>query len=73
MPQENEPLGLGRFGSIFGKVDGLLFCLFIAVILTKSITDLDLTWDSLNYHLPFAARRAGLIPADVYQFQNWLA
>ena len=72
MPQENEPLGLGRSGSIFGKVDGLLFCLFIAVILTKSITDLDLTWDSLNYHLPFAARRAGLIPADVYQFQNWL-
>ena len=72
MSQENEAPGLGRFGSSFARVDALLFGLFIAVILTKSITDLDLTWDSLNYHLPFAARRAGLIPAEVYQFQNWL-
>ena len=72
MSQENETLGVARFSSGLGKADVLLFGLFIAVILIKSVTDLDLTWDSLNYHLPFAARRAGLIPAQVYQFQNWL-
>lgn len=72
MSDENETTVVGRFASGLGKADAFLFGLFIAVILIKSITDLDLTWDSLNYHLPFAARRAGLIPAEVYQFTNWL-
>ncbi len=72
MPDANETTTARRFASGLGKADALLFGLFIAVILIKSITDLDLTWDSLNYHLPFAARRAGLIPAEAYQFTNWL-
>lgn len=55
-----------------GKADLAVFGLFMAAILAKSITDADLTWDSFNYHLPFAARRAGLIPASAYEFSLWL-
>ena len=72
MSDEKKNAAVGHFTSPLGKADALLFGLFIAAILIKSITDLDFTWDSLNYHLPFAARRAGLIPAEVYQFQYWL-
>lgn len=61
-----------RLSPRLAKIDFVFFGLSLAAVLTKSIVDLDLTWDSLNYHLPFAARRAGLIPAGAYEFTQWL-
>lgn len=52
--------------------DPAVFAVMIALLALKAISEVDAVWDSLNYHLPFAARRAGLIPADAYRFQEWL-
>jgi len=53
-------------------VDPAVFGVIIALLAIKAISEVDAVWDSLNYHLPFAARRAGLIPAEAYRFQEWL-
>src|SRR5258708_40243001 len=42
---------------------GLLAC-----ILAAAVTDVSLAWDVWYYHLPFAARIAGIVPADQYAY-----
>lgn len=44
----------------------------ISLMFLKSILDLDTSWDTLWYHLPFAARLSGLITSDSYSFENWI-
>jgi len=46
---------------------GLL--LFIAAI---GVMNIDPSWDSQEYHLPFAARLAGIFTRDEYRMGNWL-
>jgi hypothetical protein len=41
---------------------------FALSILLKAIFDFDTTWDSLAYHLPFAARLWGIVPESSLQF-----
>src|SRR5688572_10755000 len=36
--------------------------------LAKAWTDVSSEWDVFYYHLPFAARLAGVVPEDVYAF-----
>jgi hypothetical protein len=43
------------------SVAGILATLYMAGIIITAWTKLDLAWDSLAYHLPFAAIRAGLV------------
>ncbi|MDX2223548.1 MAG: hypothetical protein SFV21_12410 [Rhodospirillaceae bacterium] len=62
-----------RFGKLAARAaDIVLFAFAIGLLAWKALAEVDATWDSLNYHLPFAARRAGLQPADAYTFQAWL-
>jgi hypothetical protein len=41
-------------------------------ILFKSIIDVDKAWDTWNYHLPFAARIWGIVPTQLYSFEDGL-
>ena len=53
-------------------VSGTLAVLLCALLLRKGWQDLDLAWDALAYHLPFAALRAGLISPDSYRLSAWM-
>ena len=44
----------------FRRLDIFLFSALIAVLIAKALLDLDVGWDNLNYHLPFAAMRSGI-------------
>ena len=45
--------------------------LFLAVFF-KAILGLDTSWDSIWYHLPFAALRIGILDARDYQLSGWV-
>jgi hypothetical protein len=52
-----------------------LFLAVISILLLlglflKSILDIDGSWDTWNYHLPFAARIWGIVPKTEYTFEN---
>jgi hypothetical protein len=52
-------------------VDGALRLLAAAVLafaLVTALHDCSQAWDSWYYHLPFAARLAGIVPGDVFVF-----
>lgn len=38
----------------------------------RAISTLDLSYDSLFYHLPFASRLVGIYPADEFTFSNYI-
>ena len=52
-------------------VDIGLFAAFSLVLIHKALLDLDIGWDNLNYHLPFAAMRVGIF-GDEFKFSGWL-
>ena len=45
---------------------------FALSILLKAIFDFDNNWDSLYYHLPFAARIWGIVPESSFRFSAYL-
>ena len=45
----------------------------LAFIAHKGWSDLDESWDSLAYHMPFAALRAGVISQQQYHLSEWMA
>ncbi len=49
----------------------LLAYSLLGLLLIKAWTDLDVMWDGLAYHLPFAGLRLGIIAADDYQLTAW--
>ena len=56
----------------FGIETCLKFIALIVAISTflKSIIDVDKQWDTWVYHLPFAARIWGIVPAEIYGLEN---
>ena len=52
-------------------IDIVLFTVLMAWLYAKALLDLDVGWDNLNYHLPFAAMRSGIF-GDEFQFSGWL-
>jgi hypothetical protein len=60
-----------RCGASLKKVDWMLFIGFIALLTTKALTDLDVNWDNLAYHLPFAALRSGIFGPE-FSFDPYL-
>lgn len=50
-----------------------LFVLFLlAALVRKAWMDLDVAWDSLGYHLPFAGLRAGIISPQEYRLSRFM-
>ena len=52
-------------------LDIVLFTALMAWLYAKALLDLDVGWDNLNYHLPFAAMRSGIF-GDEFKFSGWL-
>lgn len=50
----------------------LVAILIVASTFLKSLIDIDRSFDTWAYHLPFAARLANIIPSESYLFSNWL-
>jgi hypothetical protein len=68
MPDRDFSASLRRWRA----ADIAVFIVFIAVVLVKAVTVADANWDTLAYHLPFAARRVGMIAPEAYGFTHWL-
>jgi hypothetical protein len=47
-------------------LDLAVFCAMAGLLFAKAWTDMDYNWDSLAYHVPFAALRTGLVSPDQY-------
>jgi len=47
--------------------------LLLAALARKGWRDVDVAWDSLWYHMPFAALRVGLISQNQYHISQWLS
>ena len=52
-------------------LDIVLFTALMVLLYAKALLDLDVGWDNLNYHLPFAAMRSGIF-GDEFKFSGWL-
>lgn len=46
--------------------------LLLAALVRKAWLDLDVAWDSLAYHLPFAGLRAGILSPDEYRLSRFM-
>ena len=44
----------------------------LAALARKAWLDLDTAWDSLAYHLPFAALRSGILSPRQYRLSHWI-
>jgi hypothetical protein len=47
-------------------LDLAAFCAMAGLLFAKAWIDMDYNWDSLAYHVPFAALRTGLVSQDQY-------
>src|SRR5215203_2340507 len=47
-------------------LDLAAFCAMAGLLFAKAWIDMDYNWDSLGYHVPFAALRTGLVSPDQY-------
>src|SRR6185312_9017168 len=45
-------------------VSATIFFILLAIVGIKGLSDLDVGWDSLAYHLPFAALRSGIFGSE---------
>lgn len=45
--------------------------IFLGLLVLRALTHLDTSWDSLAYHLPFAARLANIYPSNEYIFSDY--
>ena len=59
---------------LFSKLNILTIpvLLLLAAIVRKAWMDLDVAWDSLGYHLPFAGLRAGILSANEYRLSRFM-
>lgn len=60
----SDGLAAGPIRSISPAVDFVLFLSLLAVLVVKALADLDVGWDNLAYHLPFAALRTGIFGSE---------
>src|SRR5215210_5621014 len=45
-------------------LDLTLFVVLLGVLTIKALSDIDVIWDNLAYHLPFAALRSGIFGSE---------
>jgi hypothetical protein len=58
-------LAAGSARPIEGRtLDFVLFLALLVVLIVKALADLDVGWDNLAYHLPFAALRSGIFGSE---------
>ena len=55
-------------GRVVDRVLQVTAALVFAGVLATALHDVSLAWDVWYYHLPFAARIAGIVPRDVFVF-----
>lgn len=60
---------LNKYGRLLTLLPMAMSAGLMATLLVKSIVDVDSHFDSWWYHLPWAARLAGLVPPDAYGFE----
>jgi len=59
---------------IFARIlDAILFLCLLTIISAKALSDLDIGWDNLSYHLPFAALRSGIFGPEFDLGPYWTA
>src|SRR4051812_47721980 len=51
------------------RYDLLIFLVLTALLVRKALVDVDVNWDSLAYHFPFAALRVGLLKPEEFVLQ----
>src|SRR5437762_6871972 len=61
-----------RSTSRFTVLDWTCFALLMALLLRKAVLDLDVGWDNLAYHMPFAAMRTGLFAEGEFRYGAFL-
>jgi len=57
-----------RTGAIVDRALGVLAVLLVVSVLVTALHDVSQAWDSGYYHLPFAARLAGILPPSAFVF-----
>jgi hypothetical protein len=57
-----------RLREILRALDYGVFAVLIALLAWKALTDVDIEWDSVAYHLPFAALTVGIFTHEQYSF-----
>lgn len=76
---ENKTTAIGQIaykagpaGRALDNADLLAFLAIITVLTYKSLTDTNVEYDNLSYHLPFAAIRTGIFKPEEYIPYQWL-
>src|SRR5438132_392294 len=72
LPVQPKPSARRSSTSRFNVLDWTCFALLMALLLRKAVLDLDVGWDNLAYHMPFAAMRTGLFAAGEFRFSAFL-
>jgi hypothetical protein len=54
------------------RILSILVLLLLAALVRKAWMDLDVAWDSLGYHLPFAGLRAGIVSPQEYRLSRFM-
>ncbi len=54
--------------SLIDRIMDGVSVIFLAVLGSRAITHLDTYWDSMKYHIPWAARLSGILPSKQYIF-----
>jgi hypothetical protein len=70
IPSINNPAIAVPWPRVLAMVPALLSAIFGGLIATKAVADLDTSWDSLAYHLPFAGLRAGVFDENEYRISD---
>ena len=55
-----------------GRILAIPVLLLLAALVRKAWLDLDVAWDSLGYHLPFAGLRAGMLSPSEYRLSRFM-
>ncbi len=61
-----------RIGLVIKYALNIAALIVVIALFIKSLIDVDRSYDSWWYHLPFAARIWGIVPATSYAFQDFL-
>src|SRR5437016_13090573 len=72
LPAQSEQGGGSSSRRRFAALDWICFALLMALLLRKAVLDLDVGWDNLAYHMPFAAMRTGLFAEGEFRYGAFL-